>query len=244
MPNLSGHPVALSSNFYTTSATPLHALGQIGATDDGRVFRYVKAGAAIAAGEAIQSPAVVPNHLGMVAVATAIGARTVSTTLGATLATANQYAGGYLSADTGPGNGIVYGIDSHPAAAQSAAIVFTLNSDDPIQVAFTTATRLGVIANKYNGVIQFPVTTATGTLVGVAAYAIASGSFGWIQTKGIAAPLIAGTPALGALIMSPGTTAGASVIVTTTNLIVAQFVGRMCQIGAAGKNNWVDLDID
>lgn len=234
----------MSRNFYTTDATQIHALGQIGQTDDGRVFRYVKAGGALVAGEAIQSPAVVPNHLGMVAVATAAGSLTVSTTLGSTLSTVNQYAGGYLSADTGPGNGINYGIASHPAAASGAAIVFTLNSDDPIQVAFSSATRLGVIPNKYNGVIQFPVTTATGTLVGVAAYAIASGSFGWIQTKGIASPLIAGTPALGAYIMSPGTTAGASVIITTTNLVVAQLVGRMCQIGVGGKNNFVDLDID
>lgn len=245
MPNLSSHPVALSGSFYRSTTTAEHAIGQKGVADDGREYRYVKAGAvALVAGNAIQSPAVIPDHLATTATATAAGARDVIITPGATAGAANIYADGFLQVDTTPGNGYVYGIESHPAITASTAFTIRLKADDPIQVALTTASRLGLLANKYRGVIQFPVTTATGTLVGIAAYVIGANEFGWIQTKGIASPLIAGTPALGALIMSPGTTAGASVIVTTTNLVVAQFVGRMAQIGVGGKNGFVDLDID
>ena len=85
---------------------------------------------------------------------------------------------------------------------------------------------------------------AAGTAVGVATYIITAAQYGWVQTRGICSTLIAGTPALGAMVMTPSTAAGSAVIMTTTNLVVAQLVGRMCQIGVDGKNNWVNLDID
>lgn len=222
-----------------------HPLGTIAISKDGRRYRYVQAGAAdLVVGNAIQSPPIVPNHLALTAAATAIGAIQTVFTLGATLATANQYAEGYLQVSTTPDLGHSYTISGHAAVAQSASMTLNLMPDDPVQVAFTTATRLGLIANPYNDVIQFPVTTATGTLVGIAVSAIVAANYGWIQTHGMGNPLIAGTPALGAYIMSPGTTAGASVIITTTNLVVAQLVGRMAQIGVDGKCNacWLDID--
>ncbi len=240
--NLSAHSVLLAQNFWESSASPKHAIGQRGETEDGRVFRYAQAGlSALAAGNVLQSPAIVALHLALTAPVTAVGQTVFTCTPGATLGTADQYADGYLTIDTTPDVGKCYRIKGHPAFASATA--FTLTLDDPIGVAWSTATRFGLVANKYRGVIQMPVTTATGRLVGVAPYIIAASEYGWIQTWGPACVLIAGTPALGAMVLAPGAVAGAAEIMTTTNLVVAQLVGNMLQVGVNTKSNAVDLRI-
>lgn len=222
----------------------VHALGTVGEAGNGDQYRWCKAGASdLVAGNVLQSPAIVVNHLALTPSVAAIGATVVSATLGATLATVNQYAEGYLGVDTTPGNGYTYRIIGNPATALSSLMAITLDPADQIQVALTASSRVGLIQNKYAGVIQFPVTTATGTVAGVAQTPIPAGKYGWIKTKGLCSVLIAGTPAQGAQVMTPSSAAGSAVILTTTNLVVAQLVGRMAQIGVDGKNNWVDLDI-
>jgi len=233
---------AIGQDDFISTATPVHKVGTRIVSDDGRVFRYVQAGLAdLVAGNVVQGPALVTAHLATVATATAIGAKTLTITPGATLGTVNQYADGIMSVDTGPGNGYTYSVLSHPAFATSTA--FTLTLKDPIQVALSTASRLGLVANKYRGVIQFPVTTATGPVVGVATYIITASQYGWIQTYGHCSVLISGTPAMGAAVMTPSAVAGSAIILTTTNLVVAQLVGYMAQIGVDTKNNVVDLRI-
>ncbi len=229
------------------STTQKHPLGTLGVGADGSKHRYAKAGlVALVTGNVLQSPAIVTTHLAMTATAAALGATNVTFTLGGTnAATANQYAEGWLQIDTTPGNGNRYRIASHPAAALSTALAIQLYPDDPIAVAHTTATRGGLISNPYRGVIQMPVTTATGEVAGIANCDLAISNFGWVQTAGMAAVLIAGTPALGAVVMAPGAVAGAAeIIVAAGTLIVAQIVGRMMQVGVAGKNNAVWLTIE
>jgi hypothetical protein len=236
--------IAIGQADFVSSSTALHKVGTRAVSDDGRVFRYVKAGAAdLVAGNVIQSPAIVANHLANTPPAVAANALSFSYTPGATLGTADQYADGFLQVDTTPGNGYTYGIQGHAAFASATA--FTLNLKDPIQVALTTSSRVGLIANQYNGVIQLPVTTATGTLVGVAGYVITAAQYGWVQTWGLCSVLTTGTPALGAMVMGPGTAAGAAqVVVAAGTLIVAQIIGHMAQVGVDGKNNFVHVRIN
>lgn len=235
---------AVGQDDFVSSATPAHRLGTRAVDQDGRVFRYVKAGASdLVAGNVLQSPAIVPNHLANTPPAVAIGATSFTYTPGATLGTAGQYNDGFLQVDTTPGNGYTYGISNHLAFASGTA--FTLNLKDPIQVALTTSSRVGLIANKYNGVIQLPVTTATGTIVGIATYVISANQYGWIGTWGQFSVLTTGTPALGAMVMGPGTAAGAAqVVVAAGTLIVAQIIGHMAQVGVDGKNNFVEVRIN
>lgn len=235
---------AIGQDDFISTATPAHRIGTRAIDQDGRVFRYVKAGAVdLVAGNVIQSPAIVANHLGSTAPAVAIGAKSFTYTPGATLGTAGQYNDGFLQVDTTPGNGYTYSIANHLAFASSTA--FTLALKDPIQVALTTSSRLGLMANKYNGVIQMPVTTATGTLVGVAPYIISANQYGWLGTWGQFSVLTAGTPALGAIVMAPGAVAGSvAVVVAAGNLIVAQIVGHMAQVGVDTKNNFVEVRIN
>lgn len=245
MPNLSSHPVSMSKSFFVSTADPLHALGQMGMDESGRWYRYVKAGASdLVAGNCIQSPATIPNHLANTPPAVAAGATSFVYTPGATGAAADFYADGYLQVDTTPGNGYTLGIAGHLAITSSTAFTLNLKKDDPIQIALTTSSRVGLMPNRCRGVLQFPVTTATGVLVGVASYVITAAQYGWVQTKGPCSTLIAGTPALGAMVLAPSSAAGAAIIMTTTNLIVAQLVGRMMQVGVDGKNNFVELDIE
>lgn len=240
MANLQGDTVTLGASSFTSEATPKHKVGTRGIDRFGRIYRYAKAGAAdLVVGNVLQGPATVANHLANTPPAVAVGATSFTYTPGATAGAANLYAGGILQVDTTPGNGYGYGVDNHAAISSSTAFTLNLATDEAIQVALTTSSRVGLIPNVFNGVIQFPVTTATGTAAGIAVYVIAAGQYGWIGTWGPFPVLIAGTPALGAHVMTPSTAAGSGVVVTTTNLVVAQFLGTMMQVGVDGKNNAV-----
>lgn len=231
---------ASGAGSFSSDTSPQAGLGQKRNTGDGRAFRYCLAGAVdLVAGNVIQSAAIITTHLANTPPAVAIGDQSFVYTPGATGAAANFYSGGYLQVDTTPGNGYTYQVSGH--AAITASTAFTLNLVDKVQIALTTSSRVGLIANPYRGVLQFPVTTATGSYVGVAPTIVTAAQYGWLQVSGLASVLIAGTPALGAGVMTPSTAAGSAVVLTTTNLVVAQQVGWMAQIGVDGKNNFVDL---
>lgn len=241
MPNLGADPQGIALNAFDSSTTQAHPLGTKAVSKDGRVFRYAKAGgSALVAGNVIQGAAQVTTHQSLTPSAAAAGAFEVSVTLGATnAATANQYAEGYLIIDTTPGNGYAYQIASHPAAAASAAMVVTLN--EPLKVALTSSSRCSLQYNPYSAVIQSPVTTLTGPVVGVAVHPAAANEFCWLQTYGIAPVLVAGTPGVGLAVVVPATAAGAVVIDGAA--AATKVIGTMCVTGVDGKNNAVLIDI-
>lgn len=232
MANLGTNATAASQTVFDSQTTQQHELGAEFVDKWGRHYRYAKVGAStLVAGNALQGPAEVTTHQTMTPTAADIGAMTVSATLGITNAvTANQYAGGFLTIDTTPGNGYNYVIKSHPAAAASAACVFTL--DEPLKVALTSSSRVSLTRNPYDGVIQAPATTLTGTPVGVAVFPGLTGEFVWIQTKGVAPVLISGTPAVGASVGLPAGTAGAVVV----NAATLYDIGTLCHVGVTGLN--------
>ena len=214
--NLTGIGSAFASIAMAQSSTPSHNLGELAVTADGRKFRYVKAGAAaLVAGTVVQAPAEVANHQALSPTAdTAIGSKTLTVTLGATAATANQYAGGYVVVSVTPGAGKAYQIDSHPAAALSATLELTLV--DPLQVALTNAaSEVDLISNLYNGVIITP-TTPTSCNVGVAVYPIDIGYYGWVQSGGVANVLSDVGTTTGLPVCSSNATAGAVETLTGT----------------------------
>lgn len=261
MSSLTGSTQIFAQDIFSDTGTtfvPLHKLGELGHTPDGRKFRYVSvepssstvtgqtAGATLVSGNVIQSSAQVANHLNLTPSAAAIDATTITVTLGATAAFVNQYAGGYAIISTSPGNGYAYEIKSHPLAAASASLVLTLV--DKVKVALTTSSRVDLQRNVYAGVIQAPVTTATGAAIGVALHPIPAATtggatgqtYGWIQTYGVCAALIDGTPAVGAMVVSTGAAAGGATIASST----LQVIGKMLTTGVNAKNNAVFLQID
>lgn len=238
--NLDG-PLITPGDTFTIDTTLKQKLGQRAVTSDGRVFHYALVGAvATVAGSLYQASAPVANHLALTPSAAAVGATQVTLTLGATAAAANLYAEGFLQVDTTPGNGIMYGIGSHPAISSSGSGTITLLPDESIQVALTTSSRVGLIANPYSGIIVTP-TTRTAVCVGVPLVAITAAAYGWIQTWGPCPLLINGTPAVTAPVINSATTAGAVDVWTAAAQPTAMQVGDMMQVGVSTKNNAVFL---
>ena len=79
---------------------------------DGRVYRYAFTNGAAPAGQGVQSSAALANHDSDLAVASAaaVGAKSVSVTLGGTAAAKDLYANGYLFVNDVNGEGHVYKI--------------------------------------------------------------------------------------------------------------------------------------
>lgn len=222
---LGSTPLVISQGALVASTTQQHTLGEKAVSSDGRTFRYVKAGAsALVPGNVIQSPAIVANHVNLTpTAAVAVGDTTVTLTLGATAATANQYAGGYLTVEKGTtGAGQTLLIKSHPAASSSATLLVTLS--DPFVTATSGTVTMSLVRSNYDSVIQTPVTTLTGTPVGVALYPIAASSFGWIVSRGITGVTADGAITVGTVGCAvPSAAAGAAKVMAATLFQIGTF---------------------
>lgn len=235
---LGSDPQAAGQPLYVSQTEQRHFLGERLVTSDGRVFRYCKAGASnLVAGNYIQSPAQIADHQNIACAAAAIGATSITVTLGATAVTANQYAGGQAVVTITPGLGQAITIQGHPAAALSTTCVLTLG--EPLRVALDTNTRIDLVPNQFNGVIQEPASTATGVGVGVAVYIISAAEYGWIQRSGLAGALNSDTTAVGLALCVPSGTAGAAKA-DPANAAV-QLVGTVASTCGTGECNGVML---
>lgn len=206
--SFSALPMAAPLGPFVSSTVQEIGLGSKFYDQNGNAYRYCKVGGtALVAGKLYQAPAEVTNHQNLVTAAAAIGATSVTVTLGATAATANQYAGGYLVITITPGEGYKYLISSHPAADGSATLELTL--EDPIQVALTTASNADLIPNLYKDVIINP-TTASSCVVGAAVDVVAASSYGWLQVEGPCPVLVDDqTVTVGTLVSASNQAAGA-----------------------------------
>lgn len=205
--NILLNPGDITANFSSIADAGNVSLGAAAFDNAGNRYRFAKAGGtALVPGKLQQAAAEVTNHQGLTPAAAAIGATEVTVTLGATAATANQYAGGWLVVTITPGQGYKYLISSHPAADLSTTLTLTL--EDAVVVALTTSSRVDLVANPYSGVIVNP-TTASSAPVGGAVTAVTAAYFGWIQDGGIASLLSDGGATVGTAQVGSNGTAGA-----------------------------------
>ena len=208
-------PVPSGQSVFSSSATQFHPLGARFEDAFGRVYRYCLAGGtSLVVGNCIQAPAEVPDHQGdnlASQSAAAVGDTTLTQVLGSTLASLNQYARGLAMVTTTPGLGYSYPIRNHPAADSGASLTVTLEPGWAVVVALTTTSRVTLVLNPYSGVIQTPVTTLTGIVVGVAPYVTVNAEFGWLGVHGPFATLVEDTVALVSKpVACPSGTAGAA----------------------------------
>lgn len=235
--------------YQTSSDSSLETL--VGARfdlSDGReaILVQTEASTAVAAGKLYQSPATVSNHQNIAV--TAYTAATTSTpakvtvTLGATAATLNQYAGGFLVVNDNNGEGQTLKIASHPAADASASLVITL--EDVPSVALTTSSEVCLIANPANGVIINP-TTPTGIPVGVGLYTIAAGYYGFLISKGVTSALGDATnPAVGTAIAASVATAGAvGAVPYAGNIVTGTVIGNALQTAVSTEYRTVFVNL-
>lgn len=223
-------------------------------TPDGREFVLVQnGGTALAQGKLVQGPAQIANHQNLVTAAAALGATTITVTLGGTAVTANQYAGGYLLVNDGTGAGQTLKIASHPAqTSTSGTVVITL--EDAVQVATDSSSNTSLRLNPYgssngtnvstSGVIVCP-TTLTGQVIGVSTYPVAASTstvptYSLIQTRGLVACLNDANTAIGLDLMPSANTAGA---VATYVVATSSRVGTSTQAGVTTEYRQINLQL-
>lgn len=214
--NLLINPGDLSWNSSDTNQTQL---GARAIDQAGNAYRWCLAGGtALVPGKLQQAPAQVANHQNLTTSTAAIGATSITVTLGNTAATANQYAGGWVSITTGTGAGYRYLISSHPAANALATLVLTL-SDAIVVATLTSDSKSDLQANPFSGVIVNPA-TASSSPIGAAVTAVTAAQYGWIQTSGVATLLADGAVTVGTQVVASNATAGAVEALTGVQAIV------------------------
>lgn len=198
-------PVVVSQGLFNESDTAMQRLGELVHSNDGRSYRYCKAGGtALVAGKLQQSSAQDTGDHNL-AIAAASAGDTSITTTGTVTVTANQYAEGFVVIADDSGEGYIYSISDHAAAT---AAVVTLNLNDEIQEALTTSTTIDLIKNAYDGLIVNP-TTISSSPVGVAVKDITAEYYGWVQVAGPATVLADGALTVGTDVVASDNVAGA-----------------------------------
>lgn len=240
-------PLALVANGTFQTSTDLSLESLVGTRwdlSDGREVILCQAGSSttVEPGKLYQDAPIVANHQNLTVTAfqpySANGntPAKVTVTLGATAATANQYAGGLAVINAGTGAGHTLRIASHPAANASASLDVTL--EDGPSVALDVTSKVCLIPSHGNGVIINP-TTATNEPVGEGLYTIAPSNYGFLVSKGTVAALAQGAIGVGLGIIPSTTVAGAVAVATATGA----FIGRAQQAGVDTEYRAVFIDL-
>ena len=184
-PNLVGG-VGSPQSIYESSTVRHHGLGTLGFLDE-RAFRYASSSSAavLTAGQLVRQAAEVGNHISVAwASGGTAGSNKVTVTLGATAASANQYADGWLAAIDGTGSNQLRRIRTHPAAALSTTLELTLY--DNLETSFAAADEISLIVNTFSNLVVH--NGADTRAVGVPAFNVPIGStttqYFWVQTTG------------------------------------------------------------
>lgn len=141
-------------------------LGQTAMTADGRVYRYAKAGGALAAGDKVAASATTAKT-GTASAAYNPGAQMVETNITVADADVDKYA------------------DSVMTVANAEYLVMGVTKDgkislaDKLDVAVTKSASVSVAANKFNGLTK----ASTGATIGVVEVAVPSGSYFWLREE-------------------------------------------------------------
>jgi len=219
-------PVPPAQGVYEMSATQKAELGYRIAFNDGRVFRYAKAGAtALAPGKFCKAGVINESNC----LNKAVNAAVVVGTYAVTLQTGRAYTTceeGYLQINDVAGEGIMYKIKSGAANATTATYT-DLVLYDPVATALTGSSEGTIILNPYE---QAEICSAvTDIILGVPPITVTAEYFFWVQTWGIANVLSEGiTPAGQAVQLAVGdgvggTTSGAAY--TTLAVGIQMLVG-------------------
>ena len=217
---------------------------------DERLYRYALHVALAVPGNLYSSIAPVADHTNVVSdQARAIGATSLSATLGATAAAVDIYSEGYVHTNDLTGEGFAFRIkraiasgQANAAAAASAILTVALEAGESVQVATAATADLTFRRNRFHTIIIAPSTPVAGT-AGVAAGATAADRYGYVQTKGYAAVFTQGTLLIADPAVHSLTTAGCampSVAVETDGPILGQVVA----VNATTEYSLLNLVID
>lgn len=224
------------------SVTKKEMLGTLRITDDGRKFRYGRAGSsvALARGQMCGTAPAIANHIKQTATAGAasVGATQFVATLGATAATENQYTDGFLQIYDGAAGAVGQNlqISYNPAAALSTAMTVQLR--DPVQSAIIATDTYSLIPNPWS--ICIVIAAVATPPAGIPIIPVTAAYYAWFQTGGLACALNASATALGS--ETTNTTTGAFI---TASIFTSYAYGYTISFAAIdAKYNPIFLVID
>lgn len=239
--------------WYEQSYTQKYVLGTTLRHYD-RVFKYAKAGAAnLVAGNVLQSAAKMgATTTEQIEIATgtagAVGDNFLYVTAGTTNQAANTFKDGYIILNKAGGSsstiGYAYRIKSHGLLTQGTACKVYLY--DPIVAVVDADAEVCVAANIYKGVIQSPVTTPTGSIVGIAPIAVTAAYYFWCQTWGPACVLNDAATVVGVgkeIVRSTATAGSAQPQVAGASSLAAEYIGYARSTPAVSEGFMAELKI-
>jgi hypothetical protein len=223
-----------------TGLIKIDQFGAVGQTEDGRKFRYVGSGATpVTSGQLVVAAAVVANHTNIAVQANAaVGALVLTVTLGATAATQDQYAEGFVTVNAGTGLGTTYRVAGSSAAASGGVV--TLNLAEPLVSAVTSATsKVSLAASPFSAVLT---SVTVSRPLGIATTAIPANGFGWIQTYGYCSAVSdVSAPAKGAALKQSTATAGAiAAVAVATDFSIGS--APEAAISAEARAVWLNVE--
>lgn len=232
-------------NIYTPHAAQKFMLGTILDFDDGRRFRYSKAGAAnLSIALMNQQPAKTAHWFEQVQTAMAppsIGDKEVQVLIGATDPTLDEWADGWLLVNKGTGMGQLLKIKSNPAENDPTIVLA-----EPVKTAWAATSEISIIVNPNQGIIVVPQGGITGAVRGVNLTAVTALYYFWAQTKG-PAPLIVDTSetvVIGEPVGRPGTHDVDGTCGLVANDGTDAVWGTVLHVGAAAEPAIIDLSLE
>ena len=158
--------VLTATDIHDVTTDKQGVIGQYAMTADGRIYRYAKAGAALAAGDQLAAPTTTAKA-GNTEADYKPGAQVIETAITATDADLPKFEDGV--ATISGAQYLVNGITKDGSVSLA----------DKLDVAVANATSVNVAVNKFNGVTK----AASGAYIGVAEVAVPNGSYFWARAE-------------------------------------------------------------
>ena len=271
--------VAGDVDIYQVDSVPKFAVGTKFERQDGAVFRYAHIGSGITTIAAVLAPDLSATNLlpsgggkniqapsstyqmqadPVGVYPSAKGSRYIMMgTSGMASLAAHQLQGATLIISSGTGIGYQYRIKDNTASADPAAGLIRLELYDTVRSAsLDTTSTANIVPSKYANLFYAAANTAAGLPVGVSLNTATTGSWVWIQTKGIAPVIMGGLNVLagGADLLSIGkpavlSTSGSVRAISSTTGAVPEIqytpiVGIVAALASSGAVGAVALNLE
>lgn len=158
--------VLTATDIHDVTTDKQGVIGQYAMTADGRIYRYAKAGAALAAGDQLAASTTTAKT-GNTKAAYKPGTQVIATAITAT------------DADLPKFEDSVATISGAEYLVNGIAKNGSVSLADKLDVAVANATSVSVAANPFNGMTK----AASGSYVGVAEVAVPNGSYFWARIE-------------------------------------------------------------
>jgi len=210
-----------------------------------REFVYASTGEAIIAGNLVMGGAGTAAHQVDLAVSASSAGATTVTLSGSLTITKDLYKDGWLIFNDVEEEGHMYRVKSNTAVSSATGCVITLDEEDGLVVAITTSQQVGLYENPYKDVEKHDANDVDHAPLGWTCVDIASGSYGWLCTKGVTTALCDGTPAAGVPLIASDGADGAVEVYDEDGTVNLSLVGYMGPIaGVAGEYCLIKANIE